>query len=51
MSVTVAWSSGPDTGQTFPPFELLDQHGQLTGFAAHRAGRPSIVVFIRSADW
>ncbi len=43
--------ASPTVGSSFPDFTLPDQHGDLVSFAATRAGRKSVVVVYRSADW
>jgi hypothetical protein len=42
---------GPKEGQRFPDVRLLDQTGARVDLHTHRAGRPALVVFYRSADW
>jgi len=42
---------GPKAGQRFPDVRLSDQTGTLVDLHAHRAGRPALVVFYRSAEW
>ena len=44
-------STGPEPGERLPAFELFDQHGEPVDFHRHRAGRPAVVVFFRSAVW
>ena len=42
---------GPAVGDRFPDVRLPDQTGRVVDLHEHRAGRKSIVVFHRSADW
>ena len=42
---------GPKEGQRLPDVRLSDQTGALVDLHAHRAGRPALVVFYRSAEW
>jgi len=42
---------GPKEGQRFPDVRLHDQKGGLVDLHEHRAGRPALVVFYRSAEW
>lgn len=42
---------GPKQGEWFPDVRLSDQTGALVDLHAHRAGRPALVVFHRSAEW
>lgn len=44
-------SVGPAVGERFPDLELADQRGAMVDLHRHRAGRPCLVVFHRSADW
>jgi len=42
---------GPKEGQRFPDVRLSDQTSALVDLHLHRAGRPALVVFYRSAEW
>lgn len=42
---------GPKEGQPFPDVRLSDQTGALVDLHIHRAGRPALIVFYRSAEW
>jgi cytochrome oxidase Cu insertion factor (SCO1/SenC/PrrC family) len=42
---------GPEIGKPFPDVVLPDQSGRPVDLHQHRAGRPALVVFHRSADW
>jgi peroxiredoxin len=42
---------GPMEGRRFPDVRLPDQTGALVDVHTHRAGRPALVVFYRSAEW
>lgn len=42
---------GPAVGVRFPDVVLADQNGRRVSLHEHRAGRPALVVFHRSADW
>ena len=44
-------STGPNVGDRLPDFVLPDSFGQEVDFHTHRAGRPAVVVFYRSAVW
>ncbi len=44
-------SLGPAVGQRFPNVVLPDQNGSPVDLHQHRAGRPAVIVFHRSADW
>jgi peroxiredoxin len=42
---------GPNEGDRFPDVVLPDQTGRAVDLHAARAGRKTIVVFYRSAEW
>ena len=42
---------GPAVGDRFPDISLRDQHGELVDLHKTRQGRPSLVIFYRSARW
>ena len=48
---TEAIHTGPEIGQTIPPFEGLDQNGRRETFETIRGPRGALIVFYRSADW
>ena len=43
--------TGPDKGQTIPPFDAIDQDGRMQSFETIRGPRGALIVFFRSADW
>ena len=43
--------TGPETGQTIPPFDASDKNGRKQTFETIRGPRGALIVFFRSADW
>ena len=43
--------TGPEVGQTIPPFDAPDQNGRRQTFETVRGPRGALIVFYRSADW
>jgi hypothetical protein len=51
LLLPVQIQTGPDIGQTIPPFGAVDQDGRRQTFETIRGPRGAMIVFYRSADW
>lgn len=43
--------TGPESGETLPAFQLLDQHGEMVDFPAAGGPGGSVIVFHRGVAW